>query len=101
VFYTARPQFEQGMFTVGATINGTTSSYAQDDNVLTQPGYVIVNPFVFVRPTPRIELGLTAYNLFDEVAIVSLSASVIPAGGVIPAQTLNGRTISASLRYIF
>jgi hypothetical protein len=52
LFYNVRPQWEQGMFTVGATINGTTSSYAQDDNVLVQPGYVIVNPYVFVRPMP-------------------------------------------------
>jgi outer membrane receptor protein involved in Fe transport len=101
VFYNLRPQYEQGMFTVGATINGTTSSYAQDDNVLIQPGYVIVNPYVFVRPMPRVELGLTAYNVFDEVAIVSLSSSAIPASGVVTAQTLNGRTISATLRYTF
>ncbi|HEX8470190.1 MAG TPA: TonB-dependent receptor, partial [Brevundimonas sp.] len=101
LFYNVRPQFERGMFTIGATINGTTSSYAQDDNVLVQPGYVIVNPYFFVRPLPRIELGLTAYNVFDEIAIVSINSSAIPASGVVSAQTLNGRTISASLRYTF
>ena len=101
LFYNVRPQYERGMFTVGATINGTTSSFAQDDNVLTQPGYVIVNPYIFIRPLPRIELGVTAYNVFDETAIVSISSSAIPASGVVSAQTLNGRTISASLRYTF
>jgi outer membrane receptor protein involved in Fe transport len=101
LFYNVRPQWEQGMFTVGATINGTTSSYAQDDNVLVQPGYVIVNPYVYVRPVRNVELGVTAFNVFDEIAIVNIGASAIPASGVVQAQTLNGRTISASLRYTF
>jgi hypothetical protein len=39
--------------------------------------------------------------VFDEIAIVNIGASAIPASGVVQAQTLNGRTISASLRYTF
>jgi outer membrane receptor protein involved in Fe transport len=101
LFYNVRPEYEHGMFTVGATINGTTSSYAQDDNVLVQPGYVIVNPYVYIRPVRNVELGLTAFNVFDEIAIVNIGASAIPTSGVVQAQTLNGRTISASLRYTF
>lgn len=101
LFFQARPQFEQGKVTLGATINGTTSSFAQDTNVLKQPGYVIANPFVFYRPVPRIELGLQAYNVFNQLAIVQLGASAIPAGGMANAQVLNGRTVSGSLRVNF
>ena len=101
LFFSARPQFEQGPLTVGATINGTTSSYAQDSNILKQPGYVVFSPFVFVRPTPRVEVGVNAFNVFDKLAFVNLSASAIPASGVINVQTLNGRTITGMLRFNF
>lgn len=101
LFFTARPQFEQGIVTVGATVNGTTDSYAQDTNLLKQPGYVLVSPFLFVRPLPRVQLGLTAFNVFDKLALVNLSSAAIPAGGVVNAQTLNGRTITGSVRFSF
>ncbi|WP_226018885.1 TonB-dependent receptor [Novosphingobium sp. FKTRR1] len=101
LFFTARPQYEQDLFTVGATINGTTSTYAQDSDILKQPGYVLVSPYLFVRPVPRVQLGLTAFNVFNKLAFVNLSSAAIPASGIINAQTLNGRTISASLRFTF
>ncbi|MCH7627508.1 MAG: TonB-dependent receptor [Proteobacteria bacterium] len=101
LFFTARPQFEQGIVTVGTTINGTTSSFAQDSNILKQPGYVIFNPFLFVRPVSRVELGLTAYNVFDKLAFVNISSAAIPASGVVNAQTLNGRTITGTVRFSF
>ncbi|NML92189.1 TonB-dependent receptor domain-containing protein [Novosphingobium olei] len=101
LFFSARPQFQQGMVTFGATVNGTTSSYAQDTNVLKQPGYVIVSPYLFVRPVDRLELGLTAFNAFDKLAFVNLSAAAIPALGVVNAQTLNGRTVTGSVRLSF
>ena len=101
LFFSARPQFEQGIVTVGATVNGTTSSYAQDTNILKQPGYVLVSPFLFVRPAPHVELGVSAFNVFDKLAFVNLSASAIPASGVVNVQTLNGRTITGMLRFTF
>lgn len=101
LFFNARPQVEQSIVTVGATINGTTSSFAQDNNVLKQPGYVIVNPFLFVRPVPRLQLGLTAFNVFDRLAFVNIASSAVPASGLVNAQVLNGRTVTASARFSF
>jgi len=101
LFFTARPQFEQGKVTLGATINGTTSSYAQDSNILKQPGYVVVSPFVFVRPLPRVQVGFNAFNVFNKLAIVNISEAAIPASGIINAQVLTGRTITGTLRYSF
>ena len=87
--------------TISAAFNGLTSSYAQDSNILKQPGYVIVSPYLFVRPLKRVELGLSAYNVFDKLGIVSLAAASIPASGVANAQVLNGRTVTGSLRLEF
>lgn len=101
LFFNARPQFEQGIVTLGANINGTTSSYAQDSNLLQQPGYVVVSPFLFLRPVPRVMLGVSAFNVFDTLALVSVSAAAIPASGIVDAQALTGRTITGTLRYSF
>jgi hypothetical protein len=101
LFFNARPQFEQGIVTIGTNINGTTSSYAQDSNILKQPGYVVVSPFLFVRPLPRVELGVNAFNVFNRLALVSVAAAAIPAGGLVNAQAMNGRTVTGTLRYSF
>ena len=97
----ARPSAEWGNFTLGAVVNGTTESFAQDTNQLVQPGYVIVSPFVQYRPAQGLTLAVNAFNVFDELAIVSLQAPAIPPSGITNAQVMNGRTVTASLRYSF
>lgn len=101
LLFQARPEYATDLFNVGAQVNGLSSSYAQDSNVLKQPGYVLVSPYVFVRPLRRLELGLSAFNVFDKLAIVQLGAASIPAGGLANAQVLNGRTVTGSLRLDF
>ncbi|MFO6445502.1 TonB-dependent receptor domain-containing protein [Erythrobacter sp. NE805] len=97
----ARPSVELGRFTLGAAVNGTTESFAQDSNQLVQPGYVLVSPFVQYRPTDSLTVAVNAFNVFDELAVVSLGAPTIPASGIVNAQVMNGRTVTASLRYAF
>lgn len=99
--FQARPQVELGKFTLGSVINGTSSSFAQDTNILKQPGYVIFSPFLQVRPVDRVQIGINAFNVFDKLAIVQLSSAAIPPGGVLNAQAMNGRTVTASVRYSF
>lgn len=96
-----RPSAEFGKVTFGAAVNGTTESFAQDTNQLVQPGYVIVSPFVQVRPAEDVTLAVSAFNVFDRLAVVSLQAPTIPASGLTNAQVMNGRTVTASLRYAF
>ncbi len=101
LFFTATPQFETKRFTLGANLIGVTASYAQDDDVLKQPGYVLVSPFVEVRPAPRVTVRLNATNVFNKLAIINVGSAAIPAVGVVNAQVANGRTISAALRFAF
>ena len=100
-FFTAMPQFETKIVSIGANVVGVTSSYAQDTDLLKQPGYVLVNPFVEVRPMPRVTLSLNVYNLFNKLAIVELGSAAVPAGGVVNALTLNGRTVKGAIRITF
>jgi outer membrane receptor protein involved in Fe transport len=101
LFFNAMPKVEMRHFTLGANINGTTGSIAQDGANLKQPGYVIVSPFLEVRPVRNVQLALNAYNVFDKLALIQVGSSAIPASGVITAQSLNGRTVTASVRYSF
>ncbi|WP_396593845.1 TonB-dependent receptor domain-containing protein [Brevundimonas sp. R86498] len=101
LIYQLVPQYDTDLFTVGASIVGTTSSYTQDTNRLRMPGYTTVNAFFQVRPVDRVVVSLHANNLFDTMAITEVSAATLPASGYLFAQTLPGRNISASVRLFF
>lgn len=101
LMFQAMPQYQSRLFSIGTNIIGTTSSFAQDSNLLKQPGYVIVSPFLQVRPIDRIQLGLNVYNVFDKLAFVQVGSAAVPVGGVANAQVLNGRTITGSVRFSF
>jgi len=99
--FEATPQFETGLFTIGANVTGMTSSYAQDSNLLKMPGFTVVNGFVQFRPVDRVQLMINANNLFDKIGFFEISQSTIPANGLGSGRAINGRTVSASLRYNF
>lgn len=99
--FQARPVAQFDLVTLGAVINGTTSSYAQDTNLLKQPGYVLVSPFVQIRPTENLELALNVFNAFDTRAIVQISTAAVTPDGLANIQVMNGRTATVSLRYSF
>lgn len=99
--FQARPQVDLDQVTFGAVVNGTASSFAQDSNILKQPGYVLVSPFLQFRPTERLQIGINAFNVFDKLAIVQLASAAIPASGLINAQVMNGRTVTGSARFSF
>lgn len=97
----ARPQIEVGPVNFGAVINGTTESFAQDTNLLTQPSYVLVSPFFQYKAQENLTIGLNAFNVFNEVAVVQLLANSVADGPFATAQIMNGRTVTASVRYNF
>ncbi|MDF8332785.1 TonB-dependent receptor domain-containing protein [Novosphingobium cyanobacteriorum] len=95
------PAYDSELFSVGASIVGTTGSYAQDVNLLRLPGYTTVGLFVRVRPVDRLELGLNASNLFDKLAVVNVLDGTMPATGITVGSTLAGRRATASVRLFF
>ena len=101
LIFEATPQYESKLLTVGVNMIGNTSSYAQDTNLLTMPGYVMVNPFVQFRPADRVQVMLNINNAFDTLALFEVSQATVPANGVGWARAANGRTISASVRLDF
>ncbi|AQR74251.1 TonB-dependent receptor domain-containing protein [Sphingomonas sp. LM7] len=101
LIFQATPQITTDKFSVGAVIIGTTGSFATAANTLKVPGYTTTNAFVQFRPLDRVTLAVNAANLFDVLAITAIDDAVIPAVGVARAHVLNGRTISASVRFDF
>lgn len=99
--YQVTPQYDAGMFTAGANVIGTTDSYAGDNNDLILPGFTQVNAFLQVRPLERVQLSLNANNLFDVRGFTEAEEGTIPANGIVRARSINGRTISASVRFDF
>ena len=99
--FSLTPQYETELFTLGANLVGTTSSFAQDTNQLKLPGYTTVNAFLQLRPLERVELGLNVNNVFDVLGLAEVTQAAIPATGIVTARAINGRTVQASVRYSF
>ena len=101
--YQITPALDFDVARVGLNIVGTTKAYAQDSNELIFPAYTQVNAFVNFRPVDNIELSLNANNLFNAKGITESEEGSITAGvdNFIRARAINGRTISASVRFDF
>lgn len=99
--YQVTPQYDAGIVSFGANVVGTSSSFTQDTNQLKLPGFTQVNAFVTIKPMDRIQLSVNANNLFDVKGFTEAEDAAIPANGIVRARSINGRTISASVRYNF
>ena len=99
--YQLSPQYANKLFSIGANVIGTTDSYTQDTNQLKLPGFTQVNAFASVRPIDRVELIVNANNLFNTVGFTEAEEGSIPANGYVRARSINGRSISASVRLSF
>lgn len=97
--YRITPQYSASLLTIGASAIGTTSSYAQDSDQLKLPAFIQVNAFVIVRPIDRIQLSVNANNLFDVTGFTEAEEAAIPANGIVRARSINGRTVSASIKF--
>lgn len=99
--YQFAPQYQYGWFTVGASLVGTTSSFAQDNGGLKLPGYRQVNSFISMRPIERLILSVNVNNLFDVNGFTEAEEGAIPANGIVRARSINGRTIGAAAKLSF
>ncbi|GAA4042378.1 TonB-dependent receptor [Sphingomonas rosea] len=99
--YQSTAAYEQKSFGLGVNLVGTGDSYAQDSNQLKLPGFTTVNAFVNVRPLQRVTLSVNGNNLFNTKGFTEAEEGSIPANGIVRARSINGRTISASVRFDF
>jgi outer membrane receptor protein involved in Fe transport len=100
--YQVTPSFTAGPFEVGASIVGTTKSYAQNDNQVVLPAYLVVNPFASYNLSDKLQLSLVVNNLFDKVGYTEAEGQGnLTNNPLYVARSINGRTTKATLKYSF
>jgi outer membrane receptor protein involved in Fe transport len=99
--YQVSPKYETEMFTLSASMIGTTESFAQDDNQLILPGFSQINAFVAFRPIENVQVSISANNLLDVTGYTESEEGSIPGNGIIRARSINGRTVSAAVKVNF
>ena len=96
------PSFTVGAFEIGASIIGTTKSYADNDNTVTLPGYTAVNAFATVEIASGLTLQLGVNNLFNTLGYTEAEGQGnLSSNPLYVARAINGRSAKASLRYTF
>jgi outer membrane receptor protein involved in Fe transport len=100
--YQVTPNYTIGPFEIGASVVGTTKSFAQNDNQVVLPAYVVVNPYASYQLSDKLSLSLSVNNVFDKLAYTEAE----PQGNLTNnplyiARALNGRTTKATLKYSF
>lgn len=101
VIYQITPSYEILGHVFGANIVGTTSSFAQDNNVLKLPGFAQINLFANFRITDGLTFAVNSNNVTNAFGLTEAEEGVLPANGIVRGRPINGRTTSVALRYSF
>jgi outer membrane receptor protein involved in Fe transport len=103
LIYNVVPTYSKGKWSVGASIIGTTASYAQDNNLLKFKGYVLVNPFISYKISKQLNASINGNNIFNALGITESEEGSINENqtNIIRARAVTGRTLSATLSFSF
>jgi outer membrane receptor protein involved in Fe transport len=100
--YQVTPTYSFGPLEIGAAVIGTTQSYAQNDNQVVLPAYVVVNPFASYALSDKLQLSLSINNLFDKVGYTEAEGQGnLSNNPLYIARSINGRSTKATLKYSF
>ncbi len=88
---------------IGLSIIGQSDAFAQDNNELVMPAYMILNGFVTIGLTDGLTLSLNANNLLDTIGITESEEGSITEGQInyLRARSITGRSVSGTVRYSF
>ncbi len=95
------PYYEAERWDVGLAIFGTDEVFVQDNNSLKFDGYVTTGLFANFNVTDNMSVSLNANNLFDKIGFTEGEEGTASPGDYVRIRPINGRTVSASLRYTF
>lgn len=95
--------YKVGKHAVGLNFIGTAKSYAQDDNKLVMPAYLITNAYVNFGIAKNLSLSVNGNNLLNTLGITESEEGSITENqtNIIRARSIMGRSISATLRLTF
>jgi len=103
LMYSLMPSYHLGKHMVGLSAIGQSKAFAQDNNSLVMPGYMVLNGFVAFNLGEGLDFGINANNLLNAVGITESEEGSMVDNQVnyLRARSITGRSISASLRYRF
>ncbi|MEQ1746921.1 MAG: TonB-dependent receptor [Saprospiraceae bacterium] len=97
------PSYQSGKFRIGLAMFGTSQSYAQDNNKLVLPGYLVVNGFAQLSLSKGLSLTVSANNLLNAIGVTESEEGAITDNAVnfVRGRSITGRTSTVTLRYEF
>jgi len=95
------PYFEGEAYDLGLNIFSTGDAPVQDSNQFDLPGYTTVGAYINYMVRDNLTLSLAGNNLFDEVGFTEGEEGNPAIGDFVRFRPINGRTVSATLRYQF
>jgi outer membrane receptor protein involved in Fe transport len=99
--FNINPYFEGEMYDLGLNIFSTGEAPVQDSNQFDLPGYTTVGAYINYLVRENLTLSLAANNLLDEVGFTEGEEGNPAIGDFVRFRPINGRTVSATLRYEF
>ncbi len=92
-----------GGHSVGISLIGQTKAFAQDNNELIMPGYVIVNAYITAQLSQGLSFSINANNLANTIGITESEEGSITEGQVnyLRARSISRRSIVATLALNF
>jgi outer membrane receptor protein involved in Fe transport len=88
-------------YDVGLNIFSTGDAPVQDSNLFDLPGYTTIGAYLNYNLRDNLILTLAGNNIFDEVGFTEGEEGNPAIGDFVRFRPINGRTVSATLRYEF
>jgi len=103
LMFSVLPSYALGSHSIGLSLIGQTSAYAQDNNELKMPGYLLVNGYVNLAVSESLTLSINGNNLTNALAITESEEGSIIGGqvNIVRARPAPGRSLLATIRYAF
>lgn len=99
--WTINPDFSMDNFSVGATLQGSTDYFVQDNNSLKQDVYNLIHLYGVWYITDDLSLNLNVNNLTDEFVITESEEGSGNIGDIVRARALSGTSTSIGVTYNF
>ena len=101
LMYNLNPNVNLGKVSTGFFLIGASKAYAQDNNSLVMPSYMVVNPYLSYQFTKNLGASINGNNIFDAIGVTEAEEGSIPTNGIVRGRPLPGRSLSMSLKFDF
>lgn len=95
------PYYEADRYSLGVNVFSTGKAPVQDSNQFDLPAFTTVGAYINYDIRENMEISFNANNLFDAVGFSEGEEGAPGIGDFVRFRPINGRTVSATVRYNF